>query len=262
MESSIVEQLAANLLEADSTKQAIPAPSGIYPDFSLEDAYAVQDATIVAKTKNDPIAGYKIGLTSQQLQRAWGTKEPILGRIMRSTIHSTACELQFSSFIKPKIEVELAFVLKTPLMGTNLNLFDVIRAVEYVVPAFELVDNRVAPEAGKSMHLADLICDNSCNAGAVLGLCPFAPDRTDLRWISAICYRNGMIEDTGVAAAVLDHPAAGIAWLAKKLAPHRVNIPAGSIILGGTFMNPLTIDKGDTIQADYGPFGSVSCHFV
>ena len=85
---------------------------------------------------------------------------------------------------------------------------------------------------------------------------------TDLRWIAALLFRNGQIEETGVAAGVLNHPANGVAWLANRLAPHGERTEAGEVVLSGSFIRPVDIDPGDTFHADFGPFGSVSCHFI
>ncbi len=108
----------------------------------------------------------------------------------------------------------------------------------------------------------DTISDNAANAGVILGGRPIRPDELDLRWISALLYRNGVIEETGVAAGVLNHPANGVAWLANKLAPYDVQLEPGQIILGGSFTRPVTASKGDTFHVDYGNMGSISCRFV
>lgn len=262
LDKRIAESFAADLFRAERTGEPMTAVTVLQPELNMDDAYAVQDALTDLKVQSgDTVAGYKIGLTSQPLQIARGTNEPIYGRIMRSGVHVSGCDLPLASFISPRIEVELAFVLKTPLTGPNLTLLDALRAVEYVIPALELVDTRVTAPDG-ALRLEDFVCDNSFGAGAVIGASPFAPDKTDLRWIGALCLRNGVIEDSGVAASVLNHPAAGLAWLANRLALQGESLPAGQIILGGTFMSPLAVRKGDTIHADYGPFGSVSCYFA
>ncbi len=262
LDKRTVENLAADLFRAERAGVAMTAASALQPELDMDDAYAVQAALTALKiASGDTAAGYKIGLTSQPLQIARGTNEPIYGRIMSSGVHSSGCDLPMASFIQPRIEVELAFVLKTPLVGPGRTLLDAVRAVEYVLPALELVDTRVTAPDG-ALRLEDFVCDNSFGAGAVIGSCPFTPDKADLRWVSAICLRNGVIEDSGVAASVLNHPAAGLAWLANRLALDGESVPAGQVILGGTFMAPLAVHKGDTIHADYGPFGSVSCYFA
>ncbi|STR73135.1 2-oxo-hepta-3-ene-1,7-dioic acid hydratase [Raoultella ornithinolytica] len=168
-------------------------------------------------------------------------------------------------FIVPRIEVELAFVLAKPLRGPNCTLFDVYNATDYVIPALELIDARchnIDPQTQRPRKVFDTISDNAANAGVILGGRPIKPDELDLRWISALLYRNGVIEETGVAAGVLNHPANGVAWLANKLAPYDVQLEAGQIILGGSFTRPVPARKGDTFHVDYGNMGAISCRFV
>ena len=108
----------------------------------------------------------------------------------------------------------------------------------------------------------DTIADNAANAGIVLGGRPLRPLDADLRWIGALCYRNGQLEETGLAAGVLNHPATSVSWLVNKIAPHGLALEPGQVVLAGSFIRPIETRKGDTIQADYGPYGSVSCYFA
>ena len=133
------------------------------------------------------------------------------------------------------------------------------------IPALELIDARchnIDPETQRPRKVFDTISDNAANAGVILGGRPIKPDELDLRWISALLYRNGVIEETGVAAGVLNHPANGVAWLANKLAPYDVQLEPGQIILGGSFTRPVAASRGDTFHVDYGNMGSISCRFV
>ena len=108
----------------------------------------------------------------------------------------------------------------------------------------------------------DTISDNAANAAIVLGGRPVNPMDVDLRWVGALLYKNGVIEESGLGAAVLNHPANGVAWLANKLAPHGVVLEAGQVILGGSFTRPVPALSGDTFQADYGPLGQIAIRFV
>ena len=220
LDKRTVENLAADLFRAERAGVAMTAASALQPELDMDDAYAVQAALTALKiASGDTAAGYKIGLTSQPLQIARGTNEPIYGRIMSSGVHSSGCDLPMASFIQPRIEVELAFVLKTPLVGPGRTLLDAVRAVEYVLPALELVDTRVTAPDG-ALRLEDFVCDNSFGAGAVIGSCPFTPDKADLRWVSAICLRNGVIEDSGVPTAS--------PWTARACRPVRSFLAAPS----------------------------------
>lgn len=140
-----------------------------------------------------------------------------------------------------------------------------LNASDYVTPALEILEtrmHRVDPETGKTRKVMDTISDNAANAALVLGGRPFRPMDADLRWIGALLFRNGEVEETGLAAGVLNHPANGIAWLANRLAPHDEYLAAGEVVLAGSFTRPVDIRRGDTFHADYGGFGSVSCQFV
>ena len=135
----------------------------------------------------------------------------------------------------PRVEVELAFVLKKDLAGPGCTIFDVLNATDYVVPALEILDSRIEME-GRT--IVDTISDNAAMGAMVIGGNPVRPDAVDLRWVSAILYKNQTVEETGVAAGVLDHPANGVHWLANKIAAHGDGMKAGDIILAGSFTRP------------------------
>ncbi len=158
-----------------------------------------------------------------------------------------------------RIEVALAFVLSQDLKGPDVTVFDVLKATEHVVPALEVVSSRIEM---KGRTIVNTIADNAALGAMVLGGRPVAVDALDLRWVSALLYRNQTIEASGVAAAVLNHPAAGVVWLANKLAAHGDHLKAGEIILAGFFTRPMWVDPGDTVHADYRELGSITCRFV
>jgi 2-oxo-hept-3-ene-1,7-dioate hydratase len=161
--------------------------------------------------------------------------------------------------------VELAFILARPLKGPNITVFDVLSATDYVTPALEIIDARIEQfdRDTKAMRkVFDTISDFAANAGIVLGGRPVRPLDVDLRWVGALLHKNGVIEETGLAAGVLGHPANGVAWLANKIAPHGEQLNAGDVVLAGSFTRPTPAAAGDTFHADYGPLGSVSFRFV
>jgi 2-oxo-hept-3-ene-1,7-dioate hydratase len=163
------------------------------------------------------------------------------------------------------VEVELAFILGKPLRGPDVTLFDVLGATDYVVPAIEIIDARIEQFDRVSKaprQVMDTIADNAANAGIVLGGRPVKPDAVDLRWSGALLYKNGVIEESGLAAAVLNHPANGVAWLANKLAPHGESLAAGEVVLGGSFTRPVAGAAGDVFHADYGPLGAIAFRFM
>jgi 2-oxo-hept-3-ene-1,7-dioate hydratase len=174
-------------------------------------------------------------------------------------------EIPFDRFIAPRVEVELAFILGRPLKGPGVSLFDVLSATEYVTPAIEIIDARIEQfdrDTKVMRKVFDTISDFAANAGIVLGGRPVRPLDVDLRWVGALLHKNGVIEETGVAAGVLNHPANGVAWLANKLAPHDEQLNAGDVVLAGSFTRPTGAQRGDNLHADYGPLGSISFRFV
>jgi len=167
-------------------------------------------------------------------------------------------------FIQPRIEAEIAFVFKEDLSGQNVTLFDVLNATDYVCPALEILDTRILrvdPDNGATRTVNDTIADNAANAGIVLGGRPVHPDSIDLRWAGAIVSCNAQVEETGLGAGVLNHPAQGIVWLANRLAEYGDGISAGQTVISGSFIRPVEAPHGTTINADYGPLGSVSVYF-
>ena len=266
LDDRTIQDAARRLEASEKSRTQIHQLSLDHPGITIEDAYAVQKAWMARKmAAGGAVRGHKIGLTSKAMQYSSNINEPDYGALVDDTFFADGSEIPFDRFIVPRLEVELAFVLGKPLQGPNCSIFDVLSATEYVTPAIELIDARihqVDPETQVTRKVMDTISDNAAAAGVVAGGRPFRPLEADLRWVSAICYRNGTIEESGVAAAVLNHPAHGVAWLANKLWSHGVTLAAGEFILGGSFTRPVQVRQGDTFHIDYGAFGSISCHFV
>ncbi|CAM3741271.1 2-oxo-hept-4-ene-1,7-dioate hydratase [Deinococcus frigens] len=258
--------LAAELEGAESSGVQISPLSERYPGMTFADAYAVQRAWVGHKLEaGGRVRGHKIGLTSRAMQLASQITEPDYGTLLDSMFYEPNGDIPLSNFVAPKVEVELAFLLKDDLRGPGLTVFDVLRATEYVTPAAEIIDariQRVSAATGKPRRVFDTISDNAANAGIIVGGSAVRPDATDLRWAAALCIRNGVIEETGVAAGVLGHPAQGIAWLANRLAPHGEYLGAGELVLAGSFTRPVDIASGDVFTFDYGPLGTFSCRFA
>ncbi len=261
----IITQLAASLDIAERTQTQVDHFSIAHPDMTMDDAYAIQNAWVATKiAAGRHSIGHKIGLTSRAMQRAGNITEPDYGTLLDDMQFSDGGEIPTGRFIVPRVEVELAFILKHRLEGPRCTIFHVLSATDYVVPAIELIDARIRqvdPSSGATRKVIDTISDNAANAGIILGGRPIRPHDMDLRWACATVSRNGVIEDSGVAAAVLNHPANGVAWLANKLHPHGVTMEPGEIVLGGSFTAPVAARVGDTFHVDYGPLGAVSFHF-
>jgi 2-oxo-hept-3-ene-1,7-dioate hydratase len=266
LDGSAIAELARRLQEAEEKKTFIRMFSIDHPDMSIEDAYAIQRAWTKIKLANGRVVkGHKIGLTSRAMQSAVGIDEPDYGVLFDDMFWNDGAVIPFEKYLSARIEVELAFMLAKPLAGPDCTIFDVLDATSYVTPALEILESRMYrldPETKAARKVTDTISDNAANAAIVTGGRPFRPHEVDLRWVSALLYRNGQIEETGVAAGVLNNPAQGVAWLANRLAAHGERLQAREIVLSGSFTRPVDVRKGDTFQADYGPYGSVSCHFA
>ena len=209
--------------------------------------------------------GHKIGLTSKAMQSAIGIGEPDSGFLLDNMVFQDGGSVPTARFIGLRVEAELAFVMKSALRGPDCTIFDVLDATGYVVPALDILDTRifrVDADTGATRTVLDTISDNAANAGIVMGGRPFRPHDHDMRWVGAICSKNGAVEETGIAAGVLNHPANGITWLVNKLAPLGQGLEPGQVVLSGSFIRPIEVKSGDTIQVDYGPFGTVSCFFA
>jgi 2-oxo-hept-3-ene-1,7-dioate hydratase len=262
----IIQQTALRLHHAEKEGTQIRQISLDYPEITIEDAYAIQRTWVEMKiAEGRVVKGHKIGLTSRAMQMSSQIDEPDYGTLLDDMFFNDGSDIPVSRFIVPRVEVELAFILGKPLKGPNCTLFDVYNATEYVTPALEIIDARsqsIDPASGRPRKVFDTISDNAANAGVVLGGRPIKVTDLDLRWVAALMYRNGVIEESGVAAAVLNHPANGVAWLANKFAPFDVTLEPGQVILGGSFTRPVAARAGDTFHVDYGPLGAISCRFV
>lgn len=237
-----------------------------FPAMSIADAYQVQKAWVQLKlAKGHAIRGHKVGLTSRAMQLAFALDEPDYGVLFDYMFYLDGDSLPMENFIVPRVEVELAFILKKDLQGPGVGLAEVYEATAYVQPALEIIDARFhesCPQTGTARTVLDTIADNAANAGIVLGGSPASVDAFDMRWVGAILSKNAQIEETGLAAGVMNHPANGVAWLANKLAEHGVGLEAGQVILSGSFTRPVVAQAGDVFHADYGRLGTIQCKFV
>lgn len=265
MPGTDLDAIAARLDEAERTRKQTRAMSVTHPAATIADAYRVQETWIAKKlAAGRRVIGHKIGLTSKAMQAALNIDEPDSGYLLDDMLFADGGTVPGDRFIGLRVEAELAFVLKRDLGGPDVTLFDVLDATQYVTPALEILDTRffrIDPETKAARKIVDTIADNAANAGIVIGGRPIKPDAHDLRWIGAICAKNGAVEETGLAAGVLNNPANGIVWLTRRLAAQGRGLKAGEIVLAGSFIKPIEVKAGDTIVADYGAFGTVSCYF-
>ena len=247
------------LMEAHKTKKQAVQLSTTWPGITIEDAYAI--STVVHKrmlASGRKLIGHKVGLTSKAMQRSSNIDEPDFGYLHDDMVVPDGAKLPHANFCRPRIEVELAFVLGKRLLGPGVGLTDVLAATDYVVPALEIVDARVQDPR----KIFDTVADNGAAAGIVMGGRPVRPMDIDLRWVGGIMYKNSEIEETGVAAGVLGHPAMGVAWLANKIGAMGTPLEPGHVVLAGSFTRVVFAAKGDTVHGDFGALGSIAVQFV
>lgn len=266
LDQQVIEDAARALDSALTSGVTIGQFSTRYPDMTIEDGYAIQSRwTRLRMQQGHKIVGRKIGLTSRAMQQSAQITEPDYGILFEDMVFSDNSEIPFDRFIAPMVELEIAFVLGKRLEGEHISLCDVLSATDYVCPAVEIVDSRVIridPQTGNRRKVFDTIADNAASAGLITGGLPVKPGEVDLRWVGGILSRNGLIEETGVAAGVLNHPGNGVVWLVKRLAAHGIALEAGQVILGGSFTRIVVAERGDTFHADYGSLGSLGFRFV
>jgi len=250
---------AEAILKAERERVPCVQLSKTFPDMEIADAYRIQDLWAEARIANGArLAGHKIGLTSRAMQMASKMTEPDYGRILDDALYNDGAQIRTETFIKPRLEVELAFIMGEDLSGPACRVHDVMRATEIVVPALEIIDYRTeVPRA-----IVDTIADNAAFGAIVLGGRTIRPFDVDIRWIGATLSQNGIIEESGVSAAIMGHPAAGIAWLVNKLHDVGAGLKKGQVVLGGSFTRPVDIKQGDVIHADYGPLGAIGVSFI
>ncbi len=257
---------AAGLVQAERTRVQVGLLSVAHPGMTMDDAYAVQAAFVAARhAAGARVIGWKIGLTSKAMQAALNITTPDSGVLMDDMVFADGATVPADRFIQPRIEAELAFMMKAPLRGPGVTEADVMEATDYIIPALEILDTRILrvdPASGRARTIVDTISDNAANAGIVTGGIAMRPDAFDPRWAGAIVMRNGEVEETGLGAGVLNHPARGVAWLANRLGQYGGHVEAGQIVLSGSFIRPVEARHGDTILADFGPMGTVGCSFA
>lgn len=233
--------------------------STTWPGITIEDAYGISTLWANRRMKaGAKLIGHKVGLTSKAMQRSSMIDEPDYGYILDDQMIGDGAKVKHADYCKPRVEVELAFIMGKRLQGPGVGLADVLRATEYVIPAIEIVDARLQDQR----KIFDTVADNGAAAGIALGGRPVGPLDVDLRWVGGIMYKNSEIEETGLAAGVLGHPALGVAWLANKIGPHGHALEPGHIVLAGSFTRVVFAQKGDTLHADFGPLGGLAIQFI
>jgi 2-oxo-hept-3-ene-1,7-dioate hydratase len=264
--AALVAELAHKLYQARKDRTQLRHFSREHPQMTIEDGYAIQRAWVKLELADGhTIKGRKIGLTSRAMQQASQITEPDFAPLMDDMFFESGTDIPIERFIAPRVEVELAFVLSKPLRGPGVTLEDVLQATACVTPALEIIDARIEQfdrDSKAPRKVFDTIADFAANAGVVPGGRQVRPDDLDLRWVGALLYKNAVIEETGLAAGVLDHPANGVAWLANKIAGYAEELRAGDLVLSGSFTRPTMARRGDVLHADFGSLGTISVRFA
>ena len=265
MTPSEISQAAQDLYQAEKTQKQIGLLTITNPEMHMDNAYAVQKALVALKVADGlRVTGWKIGLTSKAMQAALNIDIPDSGILLDDMHFEDESTVPKGRFIQPRIEAEIAFVMKVGLDGAATRE-DVLNATDYVCSSLEILDTRVLradPKTGQTRKIFDTISDNAANAGVVLGAERHNPNSVDLRWAGAICSRNGEVEETGLGAGVLNDPVMGIVWLSKRLQAYGQVIREGDVVLSGSFIRPIEARPGDRFHADFGLFGNVSIDFA
>lgn len=260
MDHQAVDKAAGSLLDAYASGVPIRPLTEAEPDLTLADAYAIQQAQVERWLAGGArIKGHKVGLTSAAMQRQLGVDQPDYGHLLDTMFHTDGAPIDTGRFLQPRIEPEIAFVLGRPLRGPGVTAADAAAAVEFVLPALEIIDSRIADW---KITLADTVADNASSGGVVLGTTPVRPDGLDLSLTGCLLHRNGNLVDTGAGGAVLGSPLNALIWLANTLGPMGVTLEAGHVILPGSITAAIPVAAGDTVTAAFAGIGTVTAKFA
>lgn len=252
--------ISGRLLQAEASREPVDPLTVIYPEITVEDAYQIQLASVAFKqAQGRKVIGKKIGLTSKSMQRLLGVNEPDYGHLFDDMLLLEGEPCRRDELIYPRIEGELAFVLKETLKGPGVTVADVYRATQGVMPSFEIVDSRIRDW---KIKLPDTVADNASSARVVLGSRMVPVDEIDLRLVGMVLEKNGEVVSTGAGAAVWGNPAAAVAWLANKLAAYGIALEKGEIVLSGAVTAAETASAGDVYTVSFNGLGSINLSFV
>ncbi|MFE9692404.1 2-keto-4-pentenoate hydratase [Micromonospora sp. NPDC005806] len=260
MDQQLKSAAARLLIEAYATGKPIAPLTGTHDDLGVEDAYAIQLLQVEQwLASGRTVKGHKVGLTSAAMQRMLGVHEPDYGHLLDNFFFLEHAPIPLDRFLQPRIEPEVAFVLKHPLRGPGVTVQEAIAAVDFVLPALEIVDSRIADW---KIGLADTIADNASSGALVLGSTPTPLSEVDLRLAGAVMTRNGAVVGTGAGGAVLGSPLTSLVWLANTVGARGVTLEAGHVVLPGSVCAMVPVDPGDTFTATFAGLGSVTARFA
>ncbi|WP_236788999.1 2-keto-4-pentenoate hydratase [Amycolatopsis sp. GM8] len=260
MENSSVRDAAARLLLAHEKGEPTAPVIESFPEATIADAYQIQQEQVRTWVgQGDAIKGHKVGLASKAMQQQMGVDQPDYGHLLASMFHLEHQPISAASFVQPRVEPEIAFVLGKRLSGPGVTVADAIRAVDFVVPSLEIVASRITDW---KISIVDTIADNASSGGVVLGSKPTALSDVDLRLVGCTLQIGSEIVATGAGAAVLGSPINALVWLANTVGPLGVDLEPGHVILPGSMTRAFPVQAGDTVFADMGALGTVTAVFT
>jgi 2-keto-4-pentenoate hydratase len=259
MDAGEVDKAASTLRDAYASRVPVAPLSEMYPGLSVDDAYAIQQAQVAAWTAGGAVVkGHKVGLTSAAMRAQLGVDRPDFGVLLDSMFLPEGMTAPFSRFLQPKAEPEIAFVLGRRLAGPGVTVAEALAAVDFVLPALEIIDSRIADW---KITLPDTVADNASSGGVVLGSRPVKPSELDLSLTGCLLYRGGAVVGTGAGGAVLGSPVNALVWLANVLGARGVSLEPGHVILPGSVCGAIPFSPGDTVAAAFDRIGTVSVTF-
>lgn len=260
MDAGTRAAVADELYDAYASRVAVDPLSSRFPDMTVEDSYAIQLLQIDRRlAEGRTIKGHKVGLTSMAMQRMLGVDQPDYGHITDDMTFLEHLPIDTGQYLQPKVEPEVAFVLKKPLKGPGVTVAEAIAAVDFVLPALELIDSRIKDW---KIGILDTIADNASSGGIVLGSTPVDVRDVDLRLSGCVLHRNGEVIATGAGGAVLGSPLTSLVWLANTVGPLGITLEAGHIVLPGSQTAAFAVEAGDVVRATFGGIGSVTARFT
>jgi 2-keto-4-pentenoate hydratase len=259
MTNSLLEEVARALREAESSRKPIPPLATRWPEIGVVDAYEVQRRNVELRVRDGAsVRGHKVGLSSRAMQEMMGVHEPDYGHLLDDMFVFEGHGVPTGELIQPRVEIEVAFVLGSPLPVRGCNAADVVRATDCILPAIEIIDSRIADW---KIGIVDTIADNASSAKVVLGGNPVRLQDVDVRGIGGALQVNGEIAETGTAAAVLGNPVTSVAWLARTIGEYGVRLETGHVVLPGSCTRAVPVRPGDSVRADFEALGHVDVSF-
>lgn len=256
-----IQALGDELYQALCNRVAIAPLTEREPEISVEDAYHVSLRMVQRRIADgETIVGKKIGVTSKAVMNMLNVHQPDFGYLTDKMVYGNGEEMPISEqLIAPKAEGEIAFVLKHDLNGPGVTAADVLRATDFVMPCFEIVDSRIKDW---KIKIQDTVADNASCGLLVLGDKRVDPRKLDLSTVGMVVEKNGDLLSTGAGAAALGSPVNCIVWLANTLGRLGVSLKAGEVILSGSLVPLEPVVAGDYMRVSIGGIGSASVRFV